>query len=218
MPVDLETQHVFFIGAPGAGKTVFLNNVIDQTFNRKNRSIIYDFKGDFVSSFYRPEKDFLFNPIDQRCVGWNLFNEIKTDYDIEAISCSLIPEGKGDTIFWNTAARNVFISVLKVLIKREKKTHMDLWRTLTMPLNELADYIFHEEGYTYIQDPQSRQAASVVSVLMQYARCFYYMQHVDGDFSVKKWFEQTQNDSSIFITNYADIRDTLDHAIDVSFG
>lgn len=90
-PHRLETMHTFFTGTTGAGKTVFLSHVFERIIQRGDRAIIHDCKGDFIPRFYRPDQDFIFNPLDARCVGWNIFNELKTPMDIDAIGISLIP-------------------------------------------------------------------------------------------------------------------------------
>ncbi|RJQ14437.1 hypothetical protein C4553_01115 [Candidatus Parcubacteria bacterium] len=209
MPFETECQHVFFVGAPGTGKTVFLNQNIKRIIERQDRAIIYDFKGDFVSKFYRPGKDYLFNPLDARCLQWNLFNEISARQDFEAVAASLIPEGTDKNAFWNNSARDVFLSILTRLYKEGRRTHADIWDTVKMPLDKLGQFISGEPGYVYIQNPDTGQAASTHSVMMQYVRCFEYMKEVDGDFSIKKWFREKPATGNIFITNYADIKDTL---------
>ncbi len=88
-PKDAEIMHALVLGRPGAGKTQLLSQLLEQLMERGERGIIYDFKGDYVERFYRPERDLLFNPVDERCVAWNVFNEMKTVADINAIAHSL---------------------------------------------------------------------------------------------------------------------------------
>jgi type IV secretory pathway TraG/TraD family ATPase VirD4 len=77
------------------------------------RVVIYDYKSDYLSKFYRPKKDIIFNPLDARGLEWNLFNEIKTRMDIDAIAASLIPPPISTSDpFWNDAARGVFAGIL----------------------------------------------------------------------------------------------------------
>ena len=211
LPNKFECQHVFFIGSPGSGKTVFLNQVIERTIQRNENCVIYDFKGDFVSKFFRPEKDILFNPLDSRCVGWNIFNELKSEYDIDAVAASLIPPASGDSVFWNDGARDVFSAILIYLFQQNKKTNADVWDAVTMDIRNLSKILGEtkgaERGYAYIQDGSSKQAVSVHSVLMQYAKSFQYLKDLSGDFSIQKWIEKPKG--NIFIPNYANTKDTL---------
>jgi type IV conjugative transfer system coupling protein TraD len=211
LPKQFECQHVFFIGSPGSGKTVFLNQVIERTIQRKENCVIYDFKGDFVSKFFRPGKDILFNPLDRRCVGWNIFNELGSEYDIDAVAASLIPPASGDSVFWNDGARDVFSAILIYLFQQGKTTNADVWEAVTMDIRNLSKILGEtkgaERGYAYIQDGSSKQAVSVHSVLMQYAKSFQYLKDLEGDFSIQKWIKEPKG--NIFIPNYANTKDTL---------
>jgi len=211
LPKKYECQHVFFIGSPGSGKTVFLNQVIERVIQRNENSVIYDFKGDFVSKFYRPDQDILFNPLDRRCVGWNIFNELNSEYDIDAVAASLIPPASGDSVFWNDGARDVFSAILIYLFQQGKTTNADVWEAVTMDIRHLSQILGAtkgaERGFAYIQDGSSKQAVSVHSVLMQYAKSFQYLKDLDGDFSIQKWIENPKG--NIFIPNYANTKDTL---------
>ena len=210
LPKESEVQHVFFIGAPGAGKTVFISQVLERVFERDQPCLIYDNKGDFISKFYRPDKDIIFNPLDQRCVGWNVFNEIKTEYDIDAVATSLIPPATGDSVFWNDAARDVFSGILTYLYQAKKTTNADIWKTVTLDIKEISTILKKtpgaERGYVYIQDGSSKQAISIHAVLMQYAKSFSYL-NIDGNFSIGEWIKQPKG--NIYVPNYANTKDTL---------
>ena len=210
LPKDFEVQHVFFIGAPGAGKTVFISQVLERVFEREEPCLIYDNKGDFISKFFRPGLDVIFNPLDERCIGWNVFNEIKTEYDIDAVATSLIPPATGDSVFWNDAARDVFSGILIYLYQQKKTTNADIWKTVTLDIKEISNILKMtagaERGYVYIQDGSSKQAISIHSVLMQYAKSFSYLK-IDGDFSIGKWIKNPIG--NIYVPNYANTKDTL---------
>ncbi|MBU0991705.1 MAG: type IV secretion system DNA-binding domain-containing protein [Proteobacteria bacterium] len=210
LPKEFEIQHVFFIGATGAGKTVFLSQVLERIIERNENSLIYDNKGDFISKFYRPDQDLIFNPLDERCVGWNVFNEIKTEYDIDAVATSLIPPAPGDNVFWNDAARDVFAGILIYLFQHGKKTNQDIWKMVTMDIKRLSGILKNtkgaERGYVFIQDASSKQAVSIHAVLMQYAKSFSYL-NIDGDFSITDWVRNPTG--NIFVPNYANTKDTL---------
>ena len=211
LPHDLEPQHVFFVGAPGTGKTVLQTRVVDRVIERGSPAIIYDFKGDFVAKFFRPGVDILFNPLDKRCGGWNLFNEVEMTYDIDSMSASLIPPAINTDPFWNDAARDVFAGILHYLYQNDMKTNKDIWRMVTMDIRDLSESLRGvkgaERGWTYIQDASSKQAMSVHAVLMQYAKSFEFMQSIQGDFSVREWIKKPEG--NIYITNYSHIKETL---------
>lgn len=212
MPKDAEVKHFFIIGRPGTGKTVFLSKILSRLIERRERAIIHDFKGDYISRFYDPTKDRIFNPLDARGVRWNVFNEIKTVMDIETIAASLIPESYGPDNFFNKAARDVLVGILHYLWLNNQRTNDALYAAVTAPGEQIAAWLKDttggEAGYVYIQDASGKQALSVFATLMTFTSCFKYMPSGhDCDFSVTKWIES--GEGMIFVSNYADIKDTL---------
>ena len=217
MPVDIECEHVFICGRPGVGKTVLLSQVIERVRERMRerkgaKAIIYDFKGDFVSRFYDKDRDILFNPLDKRCVGWSVFNEIQTMMDIDAVAHSLIPPAYQADPFWNDAARDVLGGILRYLHLNNTKNNKDIWNAVSSSILDIERWLRDtkgaERGHVYIQDASSKQAMGVHSVMMQYCKAFEFMSNADGDFSIKDWLESDKS-GFIFVTNYADIKDTL---------
>ena len=213
MPVSAEPKHMFVIGRPGTGKTIAMRRIIEDIRQRNNKAVIYDFKGDYLCKFYNPDTDIIFNPLDTRCIGWNLFNEVETAMDIDSISVSLIPPAVSNSDpFWNDAARDVFAGILHYLYKNRLRTNADIWAAVTAQGADITAWLQNtrggERGYRYIEDASSKQAMSVLAVMMQYVKSFEYMSKTQGDFSLKKWLEDGRG-GFIFVTSYADIEATL---------
>jgi type IV secretory pathway TraG/TraD family ATPase VirD4 len=211
LPVSAEPKHTFIVGRPGVGKTVFLSQVLGRLKERGERGIVYDFKGDYVSKFYDPYTDILFNPLDSRCLGWSVFNEVSTAMDIDAIAHSLIPPAYMADPFWNDAARDVFAGILHYLYQAGTKTNADIWKAVTAPGVQITEWMNYtvggQRGYRYIEDAGSKQAISVFSVMMQFTKSFEFMSKSDGSFSIVDWLQGGKG--WIFVTNYADVQDTL---------
>ncbi len=216
MPISAEAKHCFIIGRPGVGKTVAISQIIERLKERRSASggkgIIYDFKGDYLSRFYDPSTDIIFNPLDQRCLGWSVFNEVSTFMDVDAVAHSLIPPAYTSDPFWNDAARDVFSGILHFLYQNSTKTNRDIWNAVTAPGTDIAGWLRGtkggERGLRYIEDASSKQAMSVFAVMMQYVKAFEYMATADGGFSIKQWLEDEKS-GLVFITNYSDVKDTL---------
>lgn len=212
VPRNIETQHFLILGKPGSGKTVCLSSVIEKLSGQKG--VVYDFKGDYTERFFREDEDLLFNPLDSRCLPWNIFSDIHTVADIEAISHSLIPPGQStDTEkYFSDAARAVLTGIIRHCISTGRKTNRDLWQIVSSPVSRIAEILSRttggEKGYVHIQDAASKQAMGVHSTLMQYAQALEYMQNLDGDFSVSE-FVRSDRPGFIYITNYSDLRDTI---------
>ncbi len=221
LPRDYETEHMLLLGRTGQGKTSLLSYIFDQLWARHERMICYCFKGDYISRFYHEGHDILFAPLDKRCVGWNLFNEIHTVYDVVAVAHSLIPPSPADmddnTKFFNDAARAVFKSGLLYLIKNGMETNKDIWEFFTAPTEQIKGWLETlpecREGWTYIQDASGKQAAGVMSTLMQHVAPFEYLQHLQGDFSFRREMKEdivsAYHHPTIFIANRPDMKDLL---------
>ena len=212
MPRAEEVKHTFVIGRPGSGKTQLLTPILKRLKERGERAVVYDYKGEYVAKFYDPAADLIFNPLDRRCVGWNLFNEVTTPMDIEAVGASLIPPAPARSDpFWSDAARGVFCGILHYLHGKKDTTNRCVWELLTADSHRIAACLKGaaggEAGYRYIEDAGSRQAMGVLAVMMQHTHCFEYMAGLDGDFSVGDWIENGHG--MIFITNYADVQGAL---------
>ncbi len=212
IPISYEPEHIFIVGKTRVGKTVAIMQQIALLRKQNVKAVIYDLKGEYTAKFFDPKKDFLMNPLDTRCSGWTITNEIKTKMDLISVAQSLIPPGGGDEKFWNTAAQNVKVGLESAGIMSGKKTNADFWRAVTGTVKEIADTIKNvdggQAGYTYIQDAGSKQALSVIAVLMGYCSFYEYAAHADGDFSIDRWLRQEEG-SFIFLTGREEIQDTL---------
>ncbi len=215
MPIDAEPKPVAIIGRPGVGKTVLISQVITRIIERGDRAVIYDFKGDMISRFYNPDTDIIINPLDKRSTGWGLLqSEIKTKMDINSCAASLIPlphtSSSADPYF-NEGARDVFAGILHYLYENDFRTNKDIWDLVSAPgdviNNALKSIPAGARGLRYIEDASSKQALSILSVMMQYVKCFEYMTNFEGNFSIAEWLENGKG--MIFIANYPDIKETL---------
>jgi len=212
MPKSLEPRHTFIIGGPGAGKTNCEAQIIEDLKERNAQAIVYDFKGDYLRRFYDPDKDIIFNPLDARSVGWNLFNEIETSMDIDAMAASLIPHSisQHDT-FFPDAARDVFAGILYYLYHLNMRSNSDIWDMVTSDASQILQYLRSiPEGRgaaKHIELPGSTQSQGVFGTLMEYAKALKYMAQTDGPFRIKDWLHS--GEGMIFVTNYSIIQEAL---------
>jgi len=211
MPISKECQHTYIIGTTGTGKTTFLRQGLDKIRARDECAIIYDLKGDFVSTYYDPSRDFIFNPLDSRCLGWNVFNDIKKVPDIYSFAASLIPTGVGDAVHWNSVARDIFIGVMHFLCAEGKTTNSDLWNALSSSSREIRDMLASTEGgkagLKHLEDPSSKQAGSAISTLMNFVSVFRFMSSIDGEFSFYNWVRKRRG--WIFVVNTPEVQEML---------
>ncbi len=212
LPWKEETKHCLTIGRPGTGKTVFLSQVVERLSERKAKGVIYDFKGDYGSRFYDPIRDIIFNPLDKRCKGWNLFDDIKTKLDINTIASSLIPPVYTGDTFWNDAARGVFSGILHYLWRHDLKTNAGIWEGVTASGESIHRWLHEtpegQTGFRYIEDASGKQALSVFATMMQYTSAFEYLSQTESGFSITQWLSD-EKPGFIFVTNQSDVKDTL---------
>lgn len=215
MPVSAERKPTSIIGRPGVGKTVLMSQIIARLKEREEKAVIYDFKGDMISRFYDPKTDIIINPLDRRSTGWSLLeSEIQTKMDINSCAASLIPlphtTNNADP-FFNEGARDVFAGILYFLYENDLRTNKDIWELVSAPgktINQaLKSTSGGARGLRYIEDASSKQAISILSVMMQYVKCFEYMTNFEGGFCINDWIKNGKG--MIFISNYADIKETL---------
>jgi len=218
LPRMAETRHFLILGRPGTGKTTLLNSIIAKLRERGEKCIVYDFKGDYLSFFYDPARDHIFNPLDIRSLSWCLFDEIEMHPDVDSIATSMIPPSSQDR-FWTDAARDVFAAILHYCVKTGETTNEKMWQYVSLSegdmitvmqtaLSQGIEEAKRALGYLQGYEKGSKVASDVLSTMKQYTNCFFYTRHLQNDFSVKKWLEE-DGDSFLFLTNYSNLRDTL---------
>jgi type IV secretory pathway TraG/TraD family ATPase VirD4 len=214
MPLALENRQTCIIGLTGTGKSQCFRKIIKSLYERGNKGIIHDPKGEYFSEFFNKKRDLLFNPLDTRSLGWNVFYELNSYPDVDAVAASLIPPASGSDSFWNDAARGVFSGILHFLYQNKKCTNQDLWSMLTTEAKDISKKLKQTKGgeaglrYITLNARNSKQAESVLAVMMQYTKCFEYMANCEGDFRVTRWLKDDQP-GMIYVTNYKDIEETL---------
>jgi hypothetical protein len=86
MPVSSEEKHCLMMGINDSDRKAFVSQLIQYLKKNNHKIIVYDPSGTYISHFYDPETDIIFNPIDTRTIGWSIINEIETNLDHDAIT------------------------------------------------------------------------------------------------------------------------------------
>lgn len=232
LPRKFEPEHGIIIGKPGQGKTLLLYEFIKRLRNRnlarnKNgkrlvmstfNAVIYDTKGDYISKFYNYETDCIFNPMDERSVKWTIFNEIRSENEMEekinvdAICKSLIPDtGDPQADYWNSTARTVLASIFHYCRKSGRRTNAELWDVLTLPISTLRrlleQYPESRIALKHIEG-DNQQTSGIVSTLTRFTECLEFVKDMDGDFSIRDFMNEKDN-GFLFVSNYAKTRDSM---------
>jgi hypothetical protein len=127
-------------------------------------AIIFDIKGEYLSVFYR-NGDLIFNPLDERCIHWNLFSDIKDTIEISDIARAFIPPKEGQNSYFYNAAKDVFAGILEILWKQKEWSYERLWKVITMPPKDLLAFLTSHPagaiGAQHISRPDSPQTPDI---------------------------------------------------------
>ena len=93
----------------GQGKTVFMLNIMEQFALTNRRMVIHDTKGEFTEYFYREEKDYIVNHLEQRGIYWDFFQDNENGLPVSLIldffhAYFLAVAGDRGDKFWSTMA------------------------------------------------------------------------------------------------------------------
>lgn len=212
IPREIETRHFFFVGASGSGKSATISQMIQGMADSGHFAIIHDPDGEYTSQFYDPSRDVIFNPLDERGVGWTLFNDLDNETDYKQVAGVLIPDAKrsADPI-WSTGARQILEGILGALTELEERpTNARLWSVIESGPEGIASFLSKSSRWqfaasTYLSDPSSKMSLSFVATLAAWSYPLKYLP--DGDFSIKQSLEHREG--FVFLTNREDLKPTL---------
>lgn len=209
---EFEPQHFLGVGAPGTGKTVVIEGGLDVVRARGQRAIIYDSTGEFVSHFYRPDRDIILSPIDTRSAQWSPWAEGTSPYALQNLATAFIPESNPDR-FWGEAGRAILQSIL--VQTSDMPAFSDT--LFKMELGELYDAIVASGYGGYIGPPN--QFASARSVACVYCRPLTYLPPLTEEpFSIREWVKDEHNDSWLFVSSRADVHESVRPLISMWLG
>jgi hypothetical protein len=107
-----ETKHFKLIGATGAGKSTAIAELLSGALSRGDRAVIADPDGGYMRRFFDARRgDVILSPFEPGGAKWDLFAEIREDYDIDQLALALIPDHEGQDRSWRGYARTLFSAV-----------------------------------------------------------------------------------------------------------
>ena len=204
VPSTFEPEHILLCGAPGTGKTNLIVKMLDGIRREGRRAIIYDTAGTFVEKFYRPDRDIILNPLDERTSHWSPWGDVPRDYHYDQIAESTIPDKAGDP-FWAKAARGTLVAVLRKLAReKEMLVSILLDRLLRSKLKDLAAFAAGTDAAAFISTEGERTSAGIQAELASVMRSFSYLDDTRNGLSIREWVENEKGDGWLFITVKAD--------------
>lgn len=215
IPDDMVTKHILILGTTGTGKGVLINQMIEQIKKKQANSVselppkilFYDIKGEFVQKHYQAG-DVIFNPFDNRCVGWSVFQEFTTEPELDAISKALFLAPSKTNVFFYDSASTIFRAGLLYLVRNKKTTNDALWNffsadrdTIVKAIKTLPDG--ERDALKFLSADGGETTASVLATLMQQIAFFKNLRGLDGDFSFRAWASKPTR-QNVFLLNIAE--------------
>jgi type IV conjugative transfer system coupling protein TraD len=208
-----ETQHVLLAGTTGTGKSVAMQELMDQVRKKGQRAIVYDIDGAFIPAYYRPGKDILLNPLDTRVPAWNIWQECRDLADFDTAALSLMPEHlAGTDPFWIRSAHTIFsCAALKLQTHSHPKTRMLLEPIFAEGLQSLGSLVTGTPAAPLVLEQIDKTALSIKATLSTYCKSLMYLKEEGKKplFSIRRWIEADEGDSWLFIASNAQKIDAL---------
>ena len=216
---ELLSTHVLFLGGIGSGKTNAMKHLIQQLRNTVGQDdvfVIFDTKGDFLRSFYRPGNAVISSHPgeDPGGVVWNLFRDLPGDpgtreeeiYEIASTIFSDELEQAGENIFFAAAARDIFAAVVQVMAGQDRSpgrpySNEQLRETLEMSPGSLQELLESDKRLAgtarYLQGGESVE--SILAFLqITLRKSFSGVFRQRGDFSIRE-FMRGRGGRALFI-------------------
>ncbi|MGV2874177.1 type IV secretion system DNA-binding domain-containing protein [Colwellia sp. E150_009] len=202
IPLIREAGNILVWGMQGAGKSNFIKRLVEQLLVQRERTVLYDIKGEYTEAFLN-EDCILLSPQDSRSVNWNIGKDLSTIGLAESFAEAVIPAGSASESFWVDSARTVLVGVIVGLTNEDKPWS---WCALEQRLfcgdEELSNWlnIHHKQAATLIE-PESKTTASIRSMLATklawLKNMTSYVSNTPPDFSVSGWL--ARNDKTTLI-------------------
>ncbi|MBH3000587.1 type IV conjugative transfer system coupling protein TraD [Serratia marcescens] len=213
---DSEIKNILLQGSVGTGKSVTMRKLMDYARARGDMVVVYDKSCDFIKDYYDPKIDKVLNPLDARCVSWDLWSECLTLQDFENVADILIPMSGSEDPFWQGSARTIFAEAANRMRNDPDRSYAKLLNTLlSIDLPRLRAYLEGTPASNLVDGKIEKTAISIRSVLTNYAKSIRYLQGIEslGDtFTIRDWMRGVQDGGKngwLFLTSNDDSHKSL---------
>lgn len=202
---DFETAHTLFAGSSGTGKTTGMYELMKQIRKRGDRVVCFSPSGDFLSWFYRADKDTILNIFDGRSPRWDLWGECDMPYHYPMIGASLVPTPQTGDKIWAEAGQ----TLVAVILEKMKEDGTTSWAELSkivssLPIATVYRYLEGTRVANYLDPNNEKMGASIRSTASIALRCIDYMIDKGEGFTFKDWVNGPDDGSWVFLNARAD--------------
>jgi type IV secretory pathway TraG/TraD family ATPase VirD4 len=209
-----EVSHFLISGVTRVGKSVAIKRWLDTIRDRGQRAIVWDPKGEYTERYYRPGKDIILNPFDERSACWTPWADADDMATYESMGRSLFPDDMSRDKFWTMGGALIFAWLVERVGRR-------LWGNTGRPMSEcpynqeLAYVLNHTEmeelqeelagspAARYMSKNAAAMSQSFLGTLATNLSPFLYLRNLrEGEraFSIREFIQDESCDSWIFIS------------------
>jgi type IV secretory pathway TraG/TraD family ATPase VirD4 len=203
IPPGDESKHFKLIGTTGTGKTTAIRELLGSAIARGDRAVFADPDAGYLQHFYaRYRGDIVLNPFESQSVKWDLFAEIKNNFDVDQLANGLIPNCDDPSAReWRGYARTFLAAVIRRCRFSGTANADDLWRLLMVAsADELRPIVAGTPAQPFLDPDNARMFGSIRSVAGSAMAAFEYVQNQRATlFSVREWIKSRTYPSMLFI-------------------
>jgi type IV secretory pathway TraG/TraD family ATPase VirD4 len=198
-----ETKHFKLIGTTGTGKSTAIRELLGAAMERGDRAVFADPDGGYLGRFYnRYRGDIVLNPFEPHSVKWDVFAELRNNYDVEQLAAGLIPATEDSSASeWRGYARTFLCAVVRRCLGRGLRNVAELWRLLTAAsMEELRPIVDGTPAQPFLDPDNARMFGSIRSVTGSAIAALEYIQaQRAAPFSVREWVRARAVPGALFI-------------------
>jgi type IV secretory pathway TraG/TraD family ATPase VirD4 len=190
IPEADETKHFKLIGTTGAGKSTAITELLSGALDRGDRAIIADPDGGYMRRFFDARRgDVILSPFEPGGAKWDLFAEIREEYDIDQLALALIPDHEGQDRSWRGYARTLFSAVTSQARAAGVSDVKKLFELLIVSRKEELEILAGgTPAQAFFGEHNDRMLDSIRSVLTSAVGALQYVARQDSPpLSVKQW-------------------------------
>ncbi|TMO96009.1 hypothetical protein CWC14_11350 [Pseudoalteromonas sp. S3260] len=200
-----ESQNILVLGQIGAGKTQIIAPIVKDIIDRKAKSVVFDYKGDFTEWFASYEQVMIIAPWLKSSIVWSIGKDIKDKHSALLFATSVIPKNQKDPM-WSNAGQIILTGCCLFLIKKHGENWG--WKKLSVLLNSPTDILKAKLQQVLpeaanLVDPNSKTSQSILLTMYSYVRPIHDLALAWGDakggISLKSWVKDKGNKTTLII-------------------
>lgn len=207
VPFDSEPGHILFAGDDRVGVQAGFASLLSQARQRGDTLIVVDANGELLSKYYDEESDFVFNPYDERCVGWSPIVEYSKGAKALDLAKAIVPDSSGEARAWHEQAQAFLAALLKQLTETEQLSLKDfVYYVQKATLEELRTLFSRTTAARLLDDEGAFGVARALAA--KHVKPFELLPAKRQPFSVAEMV-QAEHSGVLFVTYQPDHLDSL---------